>query len=911
MKGPLQYKIVAPGRDLIDEVVSLLKPTKTNKDLSEWFVVFAGKRPGYFLMDRLGKSINSAFIPPVVLSIDEFVDYCYEQKLRQIERKIDPLSACKILLDLTKGHFQGKSLKDFIPLGLKLFNALEELKIEGITYEMLKTQGFTFYKSPSSEGTILNAELYKGFYEKVLEMGYSTRSMRYSLLAEGGFDLGTFKGLIFAGFFALTKSERRLFERFYNHSKVWFIYQDGSACDYILKGEYNPPPLSTHKTTIYECPDSHSQVFKLVEMLKKDYENRANGETFLIIAPSSDVVIPLINTLDLDPKDYNISIGYPLIKTPIYSFIRSLFDLLKSLQGKSVYIPDYLNFVLHPYTKNITKNGNAELTRRAFHAIEEALSEDRFKNTISLDDIESHPCLEDIKEEGIRELIKEIHKNTIHALSGIKDIGDLAQRLKGLVEYIYKNSTAKRHILFSPYCEYLLDALTELQSSLIANEAFNNQIEYAEFFEKFISLYYVPFKGTPIKDLQVLGFLEARNLKFDTLYILNLNEGILPDTDRQDTILPFEVRLSLGLPTYRDRDRLIDYHLRTIIGNAKKTVLFYVEDSKRERSRFIERLLWERQRQEGSLTIDYIKPLGYSFTLKPYRPVEIKKTEGVMHYLKDFTYSATAIDDYYHCPLMFYYKHVLLPREKEAIEEGLEGRDIGTIVHQILKEYFSGNHIDYEAVRFQGVTDQVFKRLFGDHLKGQVLILRHQVMKRLSEFIKGYKNITGSTNISILALEEKYEHRVNINGIGFINIKGTIDRLEEREDKEIFIVDYKTSSDRGRYEVRFNRFDPNSRDTWKRAFKGVQLVFYMYLLGKCAIIHHRSINASVMFLRERDPKRVEIRLFKEAEDNYKQYISQVIETLIKEICTSPTFVPTQDLDDCKGCLYRDTCYRVT
>ncbi len=914
MKEPLNYKAVSEGKDLIDEVLDLLK---SKKDLSGWLVVFTGKRPGYFLMDRLSKSLNGAYIPPKVMSIDEFIDYCYEQELKKTDKKIDPLSACKVLLDLLSKALGGKSLKDFIPFGLKLFNALEELKIEGITYEILKTKGFTFYKSPSSESTVINAELYKTFYEKILELGYSSRSTRYTVVAgevaKGTLALSTFnQGLIFAGLFALTKSERWLFERFYNDNKAWFIYQDDSAKKHILEpiSKYNPPELATDNLTIYECPDSHSQVFKLAEIIKKDYENRANGETFLIIAPSSDVVIPLINSLPIDQDRYNISIGYPLLKTPLYSFIRSAFDVLSSMQKDEVYIPDYLNFVLHPYTKNITKNNSAEATRKAFHTIEKALSENRFKKTIKLSEIEDHKCLTDLKESGINGHIKDIHKNTILALKDIKNIGDLAQRLKGLVEYIYKNSTAKRHILFFPYCEYLLEALNELKHSLIADESFGNQSEYAEFFERFISLYNVPFKGTPIKDIQVLGFLEARNLQFDNLYILNLNEGILPDTDPQDTILPFEVRLSLGLPTYRDRDRLIDYYLRTAIRGAKKTVLFYVEDSKRERSRFIERLLWERQKADNSLTIDYIKPLSYKFTLKPYKPLATEKTQKVENCLTQFTYSATTLDDYYHCPLFFYYKHVLLPKEKEDIYEDLEGRDVGNIVHQILKDYDDlGN---YNKNKLEKIINNKFKELFGEHLKGPVLILRHQVTKRLKEFIERYKEITNAAKILSLALEKEYKKKVNINGIVNINIniKGTIDRLEERGN-DIFIVDYKTSSDRRQYEVRWDRFDLNDRGTWKKAFKSIQLIFYMYLLDKCANNQHKPTNASVMFLREKDISKIEIRLFKEGDDKHKQNVPPIIETLISEICTKSTFEPTDDLNNCKWCIYMDTCYRET
>ncbi len=64
--------------------------------------------------------------------------------------------------------------------------------------------------------------------------------------------------------------------------------------------------------------------------------------------------------------------------------------------------------------------------------------------------------------------------------------------------------------------------------------------------------------------LQVLGVLETRTLSFDRVFILDVNEEILPDTRKEDSLLPFQVRKGLGLPTYLDRDQLAAYHFETL-----------------------------------------------------------------------------------------------------------------------------------------------------------------------------------------------------------------------------------------------------------------------------------------------------------------------------------------------------------
>jgi len=56
---------------------------------------------------------------------------------------------------------------------------------------------------------------------------------------------------------------------------------------------------------------------------------------------------------------------------------------------------------------------------------------------------------------------------------------------------------------------------------------FTERSSYFNFFRKYIMTCYTPFEGTPVKGLQVLGFLETRNLRFDRVFILDANEEVL------------------------------------------------------------------------------------------------------------------------------------------------------------------------------------------------------------------------------------------------------------------------------------------------------------------------------------------------------------------------------------------------
>ena len=69
--------------------------------------------------------------------------------------------------------------------------------------------------------------------------------------------------------------------------------------------------------------------------------------------------------------------------------------------------------------------------------------------------------------------------------------------------------------------------------------SFLERTSYFTFFRKYIMTGHVPFPGTPLKGIQILGFLETRNIRFDTVFILDANEEVIPDTSKEDTLLPF------------------------------------------------------------------------------------------------------------------------------------------------------------------------------------------------------------------------------------------------------------------------------------------------------------------------------------------------------------------------------------
>lgn len=926
----MEYRVLRESEDLIEvvasQIIEKVQEKDRNLDLSKVLVVFPNKRACYYLRKTLSKKIKKPYIPPSTFSMDEFIDYCYSYELKKVDTKIDVLSCCKILKDLIfsksgnediyklSSELNSMNLNSFIFFGLDLFSALEELKIAGITYDKLKS--FDVVLDGGSELDVLIShkihklsKMYKDFYDELENRGFSTRALRYHRVAEGNIELKDYDYIIFAGFFALNGSEKRIIKNFRtkNDSRVLMIYHDETAKQFIETGKYYPMSYPIDRIEIFECPDTHSQIFKLAEILNKDYESKEEEKTFAIISPSPDTIIPLMNIID---KSLNISIGYPLIKTPLFTFIKSLFDLLDSMKDGQVSVSQYLDFVLHPYTKNIKFGISAEDTRIAFHKIEKELRSNRFRKYINLRNFIKTLNLSD----NIKMHLETIHKNTIDRFMEIRDIKDLATKLKGLIEYLYENSTARNHILFFPFCEYMLKALKELENSLISSESLDSPRSYFNLFRKFISFQYVPFTDSSLEDIQVIGFLEARNLKFDYVYILDVNEGIIPDTDMEDSILPYEVRLKLELPTYKDKDLLYDYYFRRLVGSAKLSRIFYVENPRKQRSRFIEQIIWEKQKESSNLSDNCIVPVGYSFSLKPNKPSSVKKDQDIKEYLMNMVYSASSLNTYFQCPLMFYYRYVLLP-QVESMNKDIEDKDVGILVHEILKSYFSKvNSINFDKSTLEETINKILTDKFGDITKGEAFILAHQLKEGLSYFIKNYRIIVGVDDIeeiSILELEKSFETTIKLNKCGVIKLEGMIDRLEKRGN-EVVIIDYKTTLDTSSYKVKWDKFDIDDRSTWADAFKDIQMIFYFYLLSNAKSCDQRPTNASILFLRHKNLKSVEIKLFDDKfscnEQNKYNWTKSIIETLLEELITIDEFKPTDNIKICERCNYKHICF---
>lgn len=928
--------LIAPRENLIKEVSKILLESSC---ISNNIVVFPGKRPGHFLRKSLSEKLG-AHPSPRIIPVDAFADLILGE-----EPLATDLDLAAVLYDEIKEEtlsvfgLKDIDLDSFLPWAFKIISDFEEVKIElksekeiSVFDEILPSE----LRGPKILKRLKNfSKLYSAFYKKLEEKGLSTRSMKYARLA-GEIDISkieSFENIIFAGFFAFTAAERKIIKRLSGLPGFWLISSDGPG----IKEQFSflDPSLKAEEKILredislkfYKSSEIHGEVMKLRETLSK--EKMKSPSESVVVLPDAGSLFPVIYNSMAAGENYNVSMGYPATATPVYSMINSLAGLLDKKSGDKYFTPDYLRFVFHPYIKNIYMGKATEPSRIIFQTVEEVLSGDMNKY-VSLEDVEQNGKVieasldkivnysgEKPEAAGISGHLNFIHSKTIKPFEEIRDIGDFAQKLLDLISFISENSTAHMHAYWAPFAQVFIDKTLEIKNCGLSKKIFSGVSAYFRFFFNSVASASYPFEGTPLRGAQVLGFLETRNLKFNRVYFMDANADVLPSAKKEDTLLSHFIRENLGLSTYKKREKISAYYFFTLINSAREAHIFYRDNPEKERSPFVERLAWEiSKRKEKPEENDVYFDIMFS----RHEPGALPKTEEMMRRLVKREYSPSSLDAYLACGLRFYYRYVLNLSEKDEISGEIEQKDIGSMVHDILEEFFKRKlnapleifKEDYKLIK------KIARKIFADRIKnfntGYEYVIKTQIEKRLGDILDYHgRKLAG---VRILACEKDLATEIDTK-FGMVNLKGRADRIQRR-GPVTEIVDYKTGS---RADTpNWVRFDPEKRGEWPKTLKSVQLPFYVLAyLKNHGGLRIENLDASLMLLGSEDIK--EEKLFKainkkflenkKKEKVFKRY-EAAIKILIEEILDmDKKFEPVSpdNAGDCKNCPFKTICGR--
>lgn len=335
-------------------------------------------------------------------------------------------------------------------------------------------------------------------------------------------------------------------------------------------------------------------------------------------------------------------------------------------------------------------------------------------------------------------------------------------------------------------------------------------------FERLLQGEILPLTGTPLRGLQIMGFLETRALDFDNIIYISMNDRTIPGRDTLRTMIPAALRRAYGLPPVDSAENIAEYNFYRSIARAASVTLIY--DSRPagkgigEMSRYITQLLYGGTPAVSHHIIDLNGEQPSS------RVISVAKTPQVMAELEAFrrpgglNLSASALKSYMQCPLSFYLKYVKGYRDEDQPAEYMSPAMTGDIFHQAMCEL-------YKPWRGREVTAAVIDGLLsGDTIRRALLERMAKVRFNRDEIIP-FDSLPAEARLIVSQLELQLRGMLEAERKAYcnpsfvyvdgehdvirpwtvcdgltVNLRMQIDRID-RTGGTLRFIDYKTGKD--------------------------------------------------------------------------------------------------------------------
>ncbi len=810
-------------------------------------IIVPTRRAAFFVVQELANATEEPVMSPHVSAIDDFVESICTLKIEdsvhlflelyETFKEIDPdvqfdrfMGWASVLLsDLDKIDqylVDTKYLFDFLSEA-KAISRWQESLPDGKT---MSTAGGTKQYFSLFENI---RRVYETFRKRLSDKGKAYRGMAYRELAQEVetllLDKTDFDKIYFAGFNAFTESEKRIVaalvkvgraEVLWDTDKYYMSENTGIEAGKNLR-EYQKSKIfgawnwtednlttASKDITIYGVPNAVLQT-KVAGKLYADMKAKDDpGNPILtaIVLADENLLLPILYSLDEEISDFNVTMGLSLRSSLLYTLIDSMFELQQNVvefrdkRGKTLRIPKFSH-------KTINKVLNHPFIRHYEHAVLKPLDNGQTiiqKTLSSITDnnlvyLSSEELLEGSSDHPLFQILF-THWPKNKPWQVIQTFYLLIDLLRDVYKD-YKNALETEYL----YLFYTL--LKQFEQTLEEQTEPINLKTLRSFMFELIRQTKIPFSGEPISSLQILGMLETRALDFERVIILSVNEGILPQAKRQNSLIPFDAAQAVGLPTHQHQEAVMSYHFYRLLQRASEVHMLYTSTNDApgggEKSRFIQQVEFELSQYNPNLTI-HNKTVVLESAPAELQDEDIRKDDAMIAAIRGYLAGKgvypTHLNELIRCSMQFYLKHIVGVEEKEEVEEELGMDKIGTWLHASLErldnEYFL-NETDPTEDEIKVVLRDEFNRLF----KGYVTDLGlNRVYFQVGEqqiltFLKHQMQLVPRRKI--LAAEQSLRTTINLILQGTyttVNLGGKIDRIELSEDNTLFVMDYKTGS---------------------------------------------------------------------------------------------------------------------
>ena len=840
----------------------------------------------------------------------------------------------------------------------KLFSNLQDLKNLMDDYEFLDEeqeeairqffQNFSIERRTELKEKFISlwdklGIIYHRYREKLAELGIAYEGMLYrNVIEQLDTDRLKYDKYVFVGFNVLNKVEKEFFQKLQKAGKAMFYW------DYDL---FYTQRISKHEAGEFikrnlidfpnELPESYFDIFRKPKKIRYISASTENAQArFLpewvkatqthttqivsekenaIVLCNEALLLPVLHSIPQDVQNVNITMGFPLAQTPVYSFINAAMEL-----QTNGYRPDTGRFTYEAVSKILKHPYTRQLSDHATRLERELTKTNRF-----------YPLPSELKKDDFLTIL-------FTPQSNIRELCDYLLRLIKSISILYRKEGEYDDIFNQLYRESIFQShlkINRLYSLIESGELSVRTDTLKRLITKVLTASNIPFHGEPAIGLQIMGVLETRNLDFRNLIMLSLNEGQLPKAGGESSFIPYNLRKAFGMTTIEHKNAVYAYYFYRLIQRAENITLLYNTSSdglnRGEESRFMLQLLVEGPHE---ITREYLEA-GQSpqNTLE----IQIEKTPEILRRLyraydtaqpESVILSPSALNTYLDCRLRFYYRYVAGLKTPDEVSAEIDSALFGTIFHLSAQLAYTdltanGKMIQREdlerllrdEIKLQGYVDQAFKQeLFKvapeekPEYNGVQLINSKVIVSYLKQLLR---NDLQYTPFEMVAMEKKVSEKITIQtALGPLTLRlgGTIDRMDAKEGT-LRIVDYKTGGSPkipANIEQLFTPSETRPNYIFQTFLYAAIMSRKQPLMVAPALLYiHRAASESyspVIEMGEPRKPKIPVNNFAFFEDEFRERLQALLEEIFDE---KELFTQTEDIKKCAYCDFKAICKR--
>ena len=852
------YKMHGFIKEVINKII-----ISNGTDISKVIIILPNKRSRIFLKQEISKIVKKTIFSPLIYDIEEFMSLV--SGINKISETELLFEFYNIYLNQTKKDNQ-QTFEEFISWAKTLLRDFSEIDRELCDTDSLfdylnAFKDLTHWSNYEEETDLIKN--YKEFWGKIklyhndlkaklLNVGMGYQGLIYREACEQILSYTENRKNIkhiFIGFNALSKSESEVIQEIVNSNGE--IYWDIDKA--LINSDYNNASLfiesylkewpyykkNNIQVTSNEykkekniqatgTPKNIGQVKYVGELLHSMGKDELNNTA--VVLGDEKLLIPLLNSIPSNVKNINVTMGYPLKNSNVYSFFYLLINIHTKNQN-SFYYKSIISLVSHELISPILNNG-LDLREKIRQGNLIYMSK---KDIIDLDK-ENHL---------IHELLFSKWTNAVDGISSCLKLIDL---IKKYYSENPENDFINLELLF-----HINKIFLQINNSCEKLDYLKNINSLKIIFKELCEMNTSPFSGEPVKGLQIMGMLETRLLNYKNIIVTSVNEGILPVGNNNSSFIPFEIKKANELQTFKEKDSVFAYHFYRLIKRAQNIWLIYNTEpdamNNGEQSRFITQI-----EVEGIHSVNKNILISKTPVKQSVEP-SYSKTKLVQEKLSSIVengISASMLCLYAMDQIKFFETYILGLKE-EKIEETIASSTIGNIVHdslEIIYKGYVGKRLKIEDLeKMNKLVSTTVKDVIKNYMreennnKGKNVIIIETVKKYVERVIEIDRKVVENENdLRIIAVEKEFETKIK-DGSKKYKIRGKIDRVDQ-VNGELRVIDYKSGKKISRRDVIIKE---NDEITKEKGIYNLQLLIYM--LGTEKEFKGKRIKSGIINLK--------------------------------------------------------------